>query len=46
MAEYLVAFNQEWIPDLTGEDLREASKRVSALRTPNTLRCCGGVAGR
>jgi hypothetical protein len=25
MAEYLVLFNQEWVPDLTEEDLREAS---------------------
>jgi hypothetical protein len=32
MPEYLIAFNNEWIPDLTDEDLREASKRVSALR--------------
>jgi hypothetical protein len=32
MANYLVAFNQQWVPDLTDEDLREASKRVSALR--------------
>jgi hypothetical protein len=30
--EYLIAFNNEWIPDLTDEDLREAAKRVSALR--------------
>jgi hypothetical protein len=32
MTEYLIAFNHEWVPDLTQEDLREASKRVSALR--------------
>ena len=32
MTEYLIAFNDEWVPDLTGDDLREASKRVSALR--------------
>ena len=32
MAEYLIAFNDEWVPDLTDEDLREASERVSALR--------------
>jgi len=32
MTEYLIAFNAEWVPDLTDEELREASKRVSALR--------------
>jgi hypothetical protein len=32
MTEYLIAFNNEWVPDLTDEDLREASKRVSELR--------------
>jgi hypothetical protein len=32
MTEYLIAFNDEWVPDLTDDDLREASKRVSALR--------------
>ncbi len=32
MTEYLIAFNDEWVPDLTDEDLREASKAVSALR--------------
>jgi hypothetical protein len=32
MTEYLIAFNQEWVPDLTDEDLREASQRVRALR--------------
>ena len=32
MTEYLIAFNQEWVPDLTDEELREASKRVRALR--------------
>jgi len=32
MTEYLIAFNDEWVPDLTEEDLRLASKRVSALR--------------
>jgi hypothetical protein len=31
MTEYLVAFNDEWVPDLTDEDLREASKAASAL---------------
>jgi hypothetical protein len=32
MPEYLIAFNDEWVPDLTDEDLRNASKAVSALR--------------
>ena len=32
MTEYLIAFNHEWVPDLTDEDLREASERVKALR--------------
>ena len=32
MTEYLIAFNDEWVPDLTDEDLREASKAASALR--------------
>jgi len=32
MTEYLIAFNDEWVPDLTEEDLREASTRVQALR--------------
>jgi hypothetical protein len=32
MTEYLIAFNNEWVPDLTDEDLRKASKAVSALR--------------
>lgn len=32
MPEYLIAFNDEWVPDLTDEDLRRASKAVSALR--------------
>jgi hypothetical protein len=30
--EYLIAFNDEWVLDLTDEDLREASKATSALR--------------
>ena len=33
MTEYLIAFNNEWVPDLTDEELSEASKAVSALRT-------------
>ena len=36
MTEYLVAFNDEWVPDLTDGDLREASTRVRALRAEMT----------
>ena len=36
MAEYLILFNEEWVPDLTEEDLREASQRVTALRAEMT----------
>jgi hypothetical protein len=32
MTEYLIAFNGEWVGDLTEPDLREASNRVKALR--------------
>jgi hypothetical protein len=32
VTEYLIAFNDEWVPDLTGNDLREASAAVTALR--------------
>ena len=32
MSVYLIAFNNEWIPDLTDEDLHEAAKRVNTLR--------------
>ena len=32
MAEYLIAFNEEWVPELTDEDLLDASTRVKALR--------------
>ena len=32
MTEYLIAFNDKWVPDLTQEELREASERVRALR--------------
>ena len=32
MTEYLIAFNAEWVPELTDEDLREASRAASALR--------------
>ena len=26
MAEYLILFNEEWVPDLTEEDLRDVSR--------------------
>lgn len=31
MTEYLIAFNQDWVPDHTEEELREKSKTVRAL---------------
>jgi len=31
MAEYVIAFNDEWVPDHTDEELREKSKAVRAL---------------
>lgn len=36
MAEYLIVFNGEWVPDLTEEEQREASRRVTALRAEMT----------
>ena len=32
MTEYLIAFNSEWVPDITDEELRERGKAVRALR--------------
>ena len=32
MTEYLIAFNGQWVPDLTDEEFREASRAVRALR--------------
>jgi hypothetical protein len=32
MTEYLIAFNDEWVPDLTDEDVRQAGLRVRELR--------------
>jgi hypothetical protein len=32
MTKYLIAFNSQWVPDLTDDDLREASKAGSAVR--------------
>ena len=31
MAEYLIAFNDEWVPDHTDEELREKSKALKPL---------------
>jgi hypothetical protein len=31
MAEYLIAFNDQWVPDHTVEELREKGKAVRAL---------------
>jgi hypothetical protein len=31
MTEYLIAFNDEWVPDHTVEELREKSKVAGAL---------------
>jgi hypothetical protein len=36
MTEYLIAFNEEWVGDLTEEDERQASTRVRALRAEMT----------
>ncbi|HEV2635062.1 MAG TPA: YciI family protein [Actinocrinis sp.] len=32
MPEYVIAFNGEWVPDLTEEELRERSEAVKALK--------------
>jgi hypothetical protein len=32
MTEYLIAFNDEWVPDYTEEEMAERSKAVKALR--------------
>ena len=36
MTEYLIAFNDEWVPDLTDEDLRRAAQAASAVRAEMT----------
>jgi hypothetical protein len=36
MTEYLIAFNDEWVPELTEEDFRRASRAVRALRAEMT----------
>ena len=32
MTEYLIAFNDEWVPDYTEEEMAERSEAVKALR--------------
>jgi hypothetical protein len=32
MTEYLIAFNNEWVPELTDEEFRETTKAAGALR--------------
>ena len=32
MSEYLIAFNDQWVGELTDEDLQAASQRVKVLR--------------
>jgi hypothetical protein len=32
MTEYLIAFNTEWVPDYSDEEMAERSKAVKALR--------------
>jgi hypothetical protein len=32
MALYLIAFNDEWVPDLTGEELRERGTAARDVR--------------
>jgi hypothetical protein len=36
MTEYLIAFNNEWVPDLTDDDLREAARAAGAVRAEMT----------
>ncbi|GAA2813236.1 YciI family protein [Kitasatospora paracochleata] len=47
MPEYLIAFNDEWVPDHTGEELREKAAVVRALvaemKAAGVLVFTGGV---
>lgn len=47
MTEYLIAFNAEWVPDLTEEEVRDASRRVRPLvaemRAAGVLVFTGGL---
>jgi hypothetical protein len=36
VTEYLIAFNDEWVPNLTEEDFRRASRDVRALKAEMT----------
>ncbi len=36
MTEYLIAFNDEWVPDHTVEELREKSMAVKPRELPET----------
>ena len=49
MTEYLIAFNEEWTPDHTDEELREKSKTVKALvaemKAAGVLIFTGGLDG-
>jgi hypothetical protein len=36
MTEYLIAFNEEWVGEITEEELNEAGRRVKALREEMT----------
>src|ERR1044071_3150131 len=49
MTTYLIAFNSEWVPDLTEEDLRRASRDSRALdeemRAAGVLVFAAGVDG-
>ena len=47
MPEYLIAFNDEWVPDHTDEELREKSKAlrplVAEMRAAGVLIFTGGL---
>jgi len=47
MAEYLIAFNDEWVPDLSDEELVAAARRTRALiaemRAAGVLIFTGGL---
>ena len=34
MPKYLIAFNDEWVPDHTAEELREKAERLEAAVNP------------
>jgi hypothetical protein len=49
MTEYLIAFNEEWVPDHTVEELREKSKAlkplVAEMKAAGVLIFAGGLDG-